>query len=111
MSRGSPFVRIEPATEWTESALDWDHEIQKGRRPCGLELALDGFVDNLLDVRATATASQPSARRARHITSRTSALFDEATNLSVGDSAAMANEHRISLLEFLRTPAVYFHRK
>jgi hypothetical protein len=63
-----------------------------------LELAFDGGVDNLLHVRAAATASETGARCTRHIAGRASALFDEATNLSICNSAAMTNKHWISLV-------------
>jgi hypothetical protein len=75
------------------------------------ELALHGIIDHLLYVRAATATSQTGARRAHDITSRASAVFDEAANLSIGDSVAMANEHRISLLELMRTSAFYFYRK
>jgi hypothetical protein len=75
------------------------------------ELALHGIIDHLLYVRAATATSQTGARRAHDITSRAGAVFDEAANLSIGDSVAMANEHRISLSEFMRTSAFYFYRK
>ena len=87
-------LRLEVAIENRKgSALDGNDEIQQGRRACLLELALDGVVDDLLDVRAAVAASQAGTRRARDITGRARAVFDEATNLSICDSAAMANEH------------------
>lgn len=79
------------------SALDRDHEIQQRRCAGRLQLSLDGFVDDLLYVGATTPTSQTGARRARDVTGRTGAVSDEATNLSIGDSTAMADEHRIFL--------------
>ena len=77
------------------SAFDGNREIQKRRRPGRLELALDGFVDNLLHVRAASAAAKAGARRACHVTSRGSAVSNETANLAISDSAAMANEHRM----------------
>jgi hypothetical protein len=79
------------------SAFDGDREIQKSCRSGRPEFVLDGFVDNLLHVRTTTTTSKTGTRCAGHVTGRGSALSDEAANLSIGDSAAMANEHQIDL--------------
>jgi hypothetical protein len=75
------------------SAFDGNREIQEGRDARPSELSLDGIVDNLLDVRAAATAAETGASRPCDITRRTCAVFYKTSNLSVGDSAAMANEH------------------
>jgi len=80
-----------------ESAFDGDHEVQHGRPARLLELALDSVIDNLPYIRATTAASKTGTRRAHDITRRAGAVPDEAANLSIGDSVAMANEHRISL--------------
>ena len=94
-----------------ESAFDGDHEIQQGRPARLLELALHSVIDHLLYIRATTAASKAGTRRAHDITRRAGAVSDEAANLSIGDSMAMANEHRISLSGFMRTSAFYFYRK
>ena len=93
------------------SAFDGDRKIQQCRGARLLEFALDGVVDDLLHVRTAVATSQTSTRRARNISRRVRAVSDETTNLSIRDSAAMANEHQISHLGFLRTSAVYFYRK
>ena len=93
------------------SAFDRDRKIQQGRCARLLKFAFDGGVDDLLDVRTAAATSQTRTRRARNISRRARAVFDESTNLSICDSVAMANEHRVSHLGFLRTSAVYFYRK
>ena len=59
---------------------------------------------------AFSPAPQAGASRAHDIPSRGGAVFDETANLSIGDSAAMTNEHRISLSGFMRTSAFYFYR-
>jgi hypothetical protein len=79
------------------SAFYGNREIQECRGARPSELSLDGIVDNLLDVRSTATAAKTRAGRPRNIARRIGAVFHKTSNLSVGDSAAMANEHRISL--------------
>ncbi len=109
--RGSTGGWVYAARAAGESALEGNREIQQGRRSRFLMFALDGLIDHLFDIRTTATTAQAGAGGTRHIPRRACALPDEAANLSVGDSAAMANEHRISLSGFVRTSAFYSYRK
>lgn len=87
--------RCEEESEEGGSAFDGNREIQKRRRTGRLELALHGFVDNLLHVRAAPAAAKAGTGCACHVPSRGCALSDETANLAISDSAAMANEHRM----------------
>jgi hypothetical protein len=78
-------------------SLDGDREVQKGRAlrrvRSAMEFSFDRLIDDLLDVRATAAAAKSSTGRPRDFASRRRAIANESANLSVGDSAAMADEH------------------
>jgi len=77
-------------------AFDGNREIQEGRTLSALEFALDCLIDDLLDIRSTTTAAESSTGRHRNFARRGRSLSHEAANLSITDSAAMANKHSVS---------------
>lgn len=93
------------------SAFDGNREVEERRRAARPELLFDGFVDDLLHIRSTATTAQTGTGCACHIASRTGAVVDEATNLTIGDPAAMANEHRFFSLEVSENIGSLFPKK
>jgi hypothetical protein len=74
-------------------AFDRNREIEEGRSLTLLKLAGNSLVDDLLHVRSASATSKACPGRQRDFTCRCRALADESANLSVTDSAAMANEH------------------
>ena len=76
------------------SAFDGNRQIEHRRGPIAMKFTLDGVVDDLLHVRSATATPKAGSGRQGDFTRRRRALSYETANLSVGDSAAMANEHR-----------------